>query len=106
MTSIQQSPATAIHGGLTHGGSGVFRNDTCVGMRSVDQRVDTLLDEIIGQPFGAAKAADADRHGVRNRRGRAAGERERHIEVGTLGEAFAQQASFSGAAEDEDAWHG
>ena len=74
-------------------------------MRGVDQGVDTLRGEIIGEAGGAAKAADADRHGVRNRRSGAAGERQRHVEIAAFGEPFAEQARFGGAAENEDAWH-
>ena len=74
-------------------------------MRGIDQGVDTLRDKIIGQARGAAKAADADRHRMRNRRSGAAGERENHVEIAALGEPFAEQARFRGAAKNEDAWH-
>ena len=115
LTSIQRSPATARQGGrrsatngtpaFARGSGGVFRNDVRIGMRGVDQGVDTLRGEIIGEARGAAKAADADRHGVRNRRGGAAGKRQRHVEIAAFGEPFAEQARFRGAAENEDAWH-
>ena len=74
-------------------------------MRGVDQGVDPLRNEIIGKPRGAAKAADADRHGMWHRRGGASGQRQRHVEIAALGEPFAEQAAFRGAAENEDAWH-
>ena len=73
-------------------------------MRGIDQHIDTLCDEIIGEANRAAKAADANRYRVRYRRSRAAGERQRHVEVAALGETFAQHAGFRGAAENEDAW--
>ena len=93
------------HGGLARGGNRVFRNDRRIGMGGVDQGVDVLGDEIIGQARGAAKPADANRHGVWNRRGRAAGERQRHVETAALGEPFAQRARFRCAAENKDAGH-
>ena len=115
LTSIQRSPATAVQGGrrsamngtaVSRAAAAAFcRNDSRVGMRGVDQSVDALRDEIVGQARGAAKAADANRHGMRDRRSGAAGERQRHVEIAALGEAFAEQARFRGAAENEDAWH-
>ena len=74
-------------------------------MRGVDQRADAFAGNVIRQPGGAAKAADADRHGMRNWRGGTAGERQRHLEAAALGEALAEQARFGGAAKNEDAWH-
>ena len=86
-------------------GDGIRRNHRRIGMRGIDQRVDALPAEIIGQARGTAETADANRHGMRHRRSRAAGERQRHVEAAALGEAFAEQASFRGAAENEDASH-
>ena len=53
----------------------------------------------------STETADPDRYGVRNRRSRAAGERQCHIETVTPGQALAEPARFRGAAENEDAWH-
>ena len=74
-------------------------------MCSVDQSIDAFRGEIIGKPPGAAKAADTDWHGMWNRRGGAPGKRQRHVEIATLGEPFAEQAPLCGAAKNEDAWH-
>ena len=93
------------HAGLARGGYSIGRNDARIGMGRVDQGVDTLRDEIIGEPRGAAKATDANWYGMRHRRSRAAGERQRDIEAAALGEAFAQQTTLRCAAENEDASH-
>ena len=74
-------------------------------MRGVDQGIDALADEICGETVGAAEAADAHRHRLRGGRGGAAGERQRHGEVGAAGEASGQLPRFRGAAENEDACH-
>ena len=93
------------HGGFARRRDGILRNNMCVGVRGVDQRVDTLRDEVIGQSPRAAKTADADRHGVGDRRGRAAGERQRHVKAGAPSEPFRQLPRFRRAAEDEDFCH-
>ena len=74
-------------------------------MGGIDQSVDAFRGEIIGEPRSAAKTADADRHGMRHRRGGAPGQRQRHVEIAALGKPFAEQPAFRGAAENEDAWH-
>ncbi len=93
------------HAGAACGGRGVVRNDVRIRMGGVDQGVDSLRNEIVGEARCAAKTADADWHGVRNRRRGAAGERQRHVEIAAPGEAFAKEARFRGAAENEDAGH-
>ncbi len=74
-------------------------------MRGIDQHVDTLGGEMIGEAAGAAEAADAKRHRVGNRRGGAAGERQCHVEIGALRQPLRQQPRFSRAAENEDFRH-
>ena len=71
-------------------------------MRRVDQRIDALAAQIIGQAGGAAKSAAADRHGLTRRRRGAAGKRGRDIEIAAPGEALGQRARFRSAAENED----
>jgi hypothetical protein len=93
------------YSGLARGAYGIDRNDARIGMGRVDQRVYTLLDEITGEPRGAAKTTDANRYGMRHRRSRATGKRQRDIEAAALGEALAQQAAFRCAAENKDAVH-
>ena len=74
-------------------------------MRGVDQHVDVLAYQIIGQPGGAAEAAAAHRHGLARRRDRPPGERERDIEIGPAGKPLRQQARFGGAAKNKDVLH-
>ncbi len=93
------------HGHLACRRGGVLRDDIRVGVRGVDQRVDTLCGEMIRQALGAAKTANTDRHGMRNRRGRTSGERQRHLKAGALREPFRQLPRFRRAAEDEDFRH-
>jgi hypothetical protein len=93
------------HEGFARRRDGILRDNMCVRMRGVDQRVDALRGEIGGQPLGAAKAADADRYRVRNRRSRAAGERQRHVKAGAASKPCRQLPRFRRAAEDEDFCH-
>ena len=111
-------PAVAGHGGpsgppkcdewylrVTRRGNGIFRDDGCIWMGGVDQATNAMFGEIGCQTCGAAETADADRHGVRDRRRGAAGKRQRHVEIMPGGEAFAENPPFSGAAKNEDACH-
>jgi hypothetical protein len=91
--------------GRARGGGGVLRHNIRIRMRGVDQRIDALGGEMIREGFRAAKAADAKRYGMGQRRSRAAGERQRHIEFGAYGEPFGQMPRFGGAAENEDFGH-
>jgi hypothetical protein len=74
-------------------------------MRGIDQGIDALFHDIIGKATGAAKAADANRHRMRDWRRGTAGKRERDIKAAALGKPLAEQARFGSAAEDKDAWH-
>jgi hypothetical protein len=74
-------------------------------MRNVDHRIDLMLAKIPRQPFDAAEAADPRRQGLRARRRRAAGERQRRFEARIARESLRQRRGFGRAAEDEDA-HG
>ena len=74
-------------------------------MGGVDQGVEALADEIVREAFGAAKAADADRHRLRGGRCGATGKRQRDLDAGTAGEAPGQLPRFRSAAENEDACH-
>ena len=71
-------------------------------MRRIDQGIDAFFRDIIGKAIRAAKTTDPNRHGMRNRRGRAAGERQGDIKADAPGEPFAQQACLGGAAENKD----
>ena len=74
-------------------------------MGRVDQEVDRLRMEPASEACRAAEAADPHRNRLRRRCGGAAGERQRHREIGTLREALRQEPRLRGAAENEDAFH-
>jgi len=93
------------HCSPTRRGGRVFRNDVRVWMCGVDQRINALGGEMIGQTLGPAKSAHADRYSVCNRRGRAASERQHHVKAGPLSETFRQLPRFRRAAEDENFSH-
>ena len=71
-------------------------------MRRVDQRIDALGAKIGREAVDAAEAAAPDRHGLRQRLGRAAGERQRHGEIGTPGQVLRERPRFGRTAEDKD----
>jgi len=93
------------HGCFARRAGGVLRNDARVGVRGIDQGIDAFLGKMIRQTLGAAETANADRHGMRNRRGRAAGKRQRHVKAGARSEPFRQVPGFRRPAEDENFSH-
>jgi len=93
------------HSDLTRGRCGIGRNDAGIGMRRINQCVDVLLEEVIGKTASTAEPADANRYGLRHGRSRPSGERQRDVETAAFGEAFAEQAPFRCATEDEDTVH-
>ena len=66
-----------------------------VGMRRVDQSIDTLPHQMIGESRGTAEAADADRDRLRCGQNGAAGKRKRDVEVATLGQSARQELRAS-----------
>jgi hypothetical protein len=74
-------------------------------MGGVDQHVDAVAYQIIGQTSDAAEAAAAHRHSLARRRERPPSERERRVEISPAGEPLGQQARFGGATKNEDARH-
>jgi hypothetical protein len=72
-------------------------------MGGVDERVDAFGGKIVCEPISATEAADPHRHGLARRRRGAAGERQRHRQLGTTGKALRQASGFRGPAENEDA---
>ena len=93
------------HAALPCRGCGVGRDDRGVGMRGIDQHVDALARQIVRKPRDAAEAADAQRHRLLGRRRRAAGKRQRDVEIGMASEAPGQLSRFRRAAENEDSCH-
>ena len=65
-------------------------------------RVDLLRAQEVGEPVGAAEAADARGDRLRLGRGGAAGQRQRRLEARIAGEKLGQFRGFRGAAEDEN----
>ena len=84
------------------GACGVGGNDGRIRMRRVDQRSDVFGAKIGGEALSAAEAAAPDRHGLRQRLGRAAGERQRHGEIGAPRQFLRERPRFGRAAEDKD----
>jgi len=95
----------AWHFGVPRGGGGIRRDDAGVGMRGIDQRVDALAHQIVGEAGGAAIPAAAHRHRLAGRRDGAAGKRQRDLKVGAACQPLREHSRFRGAAENEDAWH-
>ncbi len=91
--------------GLAGSFDGIVGYDASIGMRGVDQKVDTLARQIVRKPCDAAEATAAHGHGLACRRSGAAGERKPHIEFGPACQPLRQQSRFCGAAENEDALH-
>ena len=63
-----------------------------------------LSCEIGGQTFGAAEAAAAHRHALRDRVFGAAGKRQRDVESPRAASLPGELPGFGGAAEDEDSF--
>jgi hypothetical protein len=81
---------------------GVRGNRGRIRMRSIDENIDFLVEEIVRQTLGAAKTAYTDRNRRQCRAGGAARERERNRQIGAPGNAFGKLPRLHGAAEDED----
>jgi len=75
------------------------------GMRGVDQKIDAFGLEIVGEPFGATKAAAAGFNGLRPGRKRPASKRQDGFEPEVCRNKFRERARFGRAAEKEHA-HG
>lgn len=85
------------------GCAGIDGNLFGEGMRGIDQEIDRMRSKIGGKPFGTAETTGAHRHGLRRGIKRAAGERQRDGEIGTLAKPTGQIARFRRAAQNEDA---
>ena len=93
------------HSRLRGGHGRIGGDDRGIGMGGVDQRVDALGGEIGRKAVGAAEAADPHRHRLGGRRGRAARQRKRYLEIGTARETPGQLPRLAGAAEYENVPH-
>ena len=76
-----------------------------IGMGGIDQHVDTLGGEIGRQALDAAEAADTDRDRLGGGLGRAARQRKRYVEIGSVREEPGQLPRLARAAEDENIPH-
>ena len=74
-------------------------------MRGIDQRVDPLAFQVSGQPLRAAESADPHRNRLRRRLSRAAGQRERDVEVRPFRQQAGKLPRFRRAAEYENLTH-
>jgi len=89
---------------LARGFDRIRRDNTRIRMRDVNQRVDLVRRQIIGQPGGAAKAARPRRHGKPDWQRGAAGKRKRDGNIGTRREPLGQFPRFGRAAENKEAF--
>jgi len=94
-----------LHRGFARRCRSAVRNDICVGMRSIDQRVDSLRREMMSQALRTAETAYADRHRMCNRQRGAACERQSHVKAAALSKPFGQLPCFRRTAEDKDFRH-
>ena len=81
------------------------RDGRGIGMGGIDQHVDTLGGEIGRQPLDAAEAADTHRDRLGGGLGRAARQRKRYVEIGSVREEPGQLPRLARAAEDENIPH-
>jgi len=91
------------HGGLPRRRAGICRNDVGIGMRGVDQRVDFLGNEIVGEARHTTKATAAQARRLRRGEFGTTGKRHDNFEFAVLGEALGQFPRFRRPAENEDA---
>ena len=96
--SQRQQRRMSDAGGL----NGIGGDGGGVWMRRIDQGIDPLGAQIFGKAVSAAEPADTQRNGLRQRLRGAAGERQRHGEVGAGGKRAGQFPRFRRAAKDED----
>ncbi len=84
---------------------GTIGYHTGVRVSGIDQKINALGRQKVGEPRSTAETAATHRHRLARRRGSAAGERQGHIEVAPACQPLRQQSRFRGAAENEDAFH-
>lgn len=81
----------------------IGRNAFGEGMGSIDQKVVAFGRQKIGKALRTAEAADTDGNGLSDRSFRSTGQRQKDIEIVSLGEFGGKPARFPRAAEDENA---
>jgi hypothetical protein len=87
-----------LHGGTQR----VSRHRRCIRMRGIDQCVDLVVAQILHEPGGSAETARSYRHGLRQRRRGATGERQGNRAIVTDRKPFAKQSCLRRAAQNED----
>ena len=75
-------------------------------MRGVDEGIGSVFRQVGDEARRATETADADGHGLCDRRVRSPGQRQRHGKAFALGEAARQMPRLGGPAENEDVSHG
>lgn len=88
--------------GAQSGANGIDGDDGGVRMRGVDQRLDTLLAEILLETFRTTKATNARRDSLAQRIGRAASKRQGNGEFSAPGQRTGKSPRFRRTAENED----
>jgi hypothetical protein len=76
-----------------------------VRMRGIDQHIDALGSEILGEPLAATETTDPDRHALRRRCRGTARKRERHRDVVADRELLGKLTRLGRTTEDKDTLH-
>lgn len=85
------------------GVDGVRADARCKRVRRVDEKVDLLVPQIVGQPRYSPESADARRKRTRRRVGGASCQRQSRTNVWSACQEFGEGARFRGAAEKQNA---
>lgn len=85
------------------GSNGIGRDASGEGMRGIENRVDTVLAYVSGQPIDATETADAHGNVRQDRRTRSSGQRQH--DVASSRGLLREFAGLAGAAEDQDSVH-
>jgi hypothetical protein len=88
--------------GLRGGTLRMSRNRRGIRMRGIDQRVDLVVAQVLYEAYRSAKAARSYRHGLRQWRRGAAGQRQSDRHIVTNRELLAEQSRLRRTAQNED----
>ena len=88
--------------GLRGGTLRMSRHRRGIGMRGIDQRVDLIVAQVLYEACRSAETARSHRHGLRQWRGSATGERQSNRPIVTNRELLAEQSRLRRAAQNED----
>lgn len=91
--------------GAQRGVGGVARHPLGERMRGIDQQIDLLLQNVVGQAVSPSEAAGDDRHSMRKRIAGSAGQRQGDLEAVAFCQTRGESARVARASEDENAAH-